>query len=298
MRPTLSAGHPVGERAQRASCPGTNRYSPPRVVTNASCGARKNGGLPWIVILPVPVGRRRAGSPCRGRGRRCCRRSATGTCTPSNWREMLAWKLTKTRPRSVPSSVVHALGQRRRRRASRGGSSGGGSSARPSKPSASRGLERRMCAPSGQRMPVEVVVVAKVVGAGRGGVEAPGRARRGASTSGVPLGQRPTTFAASLCSSPSVVELGRVAHDAPPQRDVLVELAPDHVRAVRARAGRPARWAAGAWGRRACPRRGSRARTRRAPARASGRPSQRHAAAAAPCRRWTPSIAGWAKPSA
>ena len=32
------------------------------------------------------------------------------TWTPSNWREMLAWKLTKTRPRSAPSSATAPSG--------------------------------------------------------------------------------------------------------------------------------------------------------------------------------------------
>ena len=48
---------PVAASAIAASAvmPGTKRYSPPRVVTNEHCGARKNGGSPCTVILPFPV---------------------------------------------------------------------------------------------------------------------------------------------------------------------------------------------------------------------------------------------------
>ena len=47
---------PQPASARSAPIPGTNRYAPPRVVTNGPCGPRKNGGSPSTVILPVPCG--------------------------------------------------------------------------------------------------------------------------------------------------------------------------------------------------------------------------------------------------
>ena len=47
----------AAEPQRRPLTLGRYRYSPPRSVTNRGCGLRKNGGVPWIVILPaVPCG--------------------------------------------------------------------------------------------------------------------------------------------------------------------------------------------------------------------------------------------------
>ena len=85
---------------------GRNRYSPPRMVTKRGCGLTKNGGWPWIVILPsVPCGSptRKSLSAPRPNGSPSSIQSAWMV---SNWRQMLALKQTKTRPRSTPSSSI------------------------------------------------------------------------------------------------------------------------------------------------------------------------------------------------
>ena len=90
--------------ARSALIDGWNRYSPPRSVTNRGCGFRKNGGRPWIVILPsVPCGSpiRKSLSAPRPNGSPS---SIQSDWMVSNWRQMSAWKQTKIRPRSTPSS--------------------------------------------------------------------------------------------------------------------------------------------------------------------------------------------------
>ena len=114
------AAHDLSPPAPPAPIPGTKRYAPPRVVTNGPCGPRKNGGSPSTVILPVPCG-----SPMRKSlsWPRWKTLPSLSHCAwmPSNWREMLALKQTKIRPRST--RVVLARPRRRaaRRRASRAG---------------------------------------------------------------------------------------------------------------------------------------------------------------------------------
>ena len=170
-------------------------------------------------------------------------------CTLSNWREMLALKQTKTRPRSLLVVLVAPSG-----------SSGAVGHAAPDDavaeaelarrtPSASRGLERRMCAPSGQRRPPRV---APRSGSRWRPVRAWGRSRAarrpGSVTSGVPLRQRPTILAASSASSPCWYSCGGVAQRArgTARRPGAACATPCRCRC--ARAARPARSAAGACG--------------------------------------------------
>ena len=113
----------------------------------------------------------------------------------------------------------------------------------PSKPSASRGFERRMCAPSGQRRPCGILGgVAKAVGARVGlGLEVGDRGV-GRDDQRRPVGPAPDDLGRELLVVAAAVELGGLAQDVAEERDVLVELAPHHVGArAPERVGRRAR---------------------------------------------------------
>ena len=137
--------------AASARRPGMNRYSPPRVRTNGPCGARKNGGSPWIVILP-------GASPPIRKSRSWPRRNTLPSLSHWIWTRLelareARQEAHEEQPAVGPVVLEHPVGQRRAVRhaapdhpvaeAEQGGR----------RPSASRGFARRMCEPSGQRRP-------------------------------------------------------------------------------------------------------------------------------------------------
>ena len=119
----------------------------------------------------------------------------------SNWRQMSAWKQTKTRPRSTPSSSSDA--GRQRRAVGAAAADDPVAVGEPAVEEADR-VARVGAADVGAERALQaagVVGVAEVVDPPRvardGGV-----GRSGESASGVPSGQRPTIFAASWSAPP------------------------------------------------------------------------------------------------
>ena len=138
--------------ARSARIPGTKRYSPPRVVTKFCCGARKNGRLPWIVILPVPdrriaeqevlvVAEAEDVAVVQPRALHALELARDARLEAHEHEAAVAAVVVE-----LPSGSGGPYGIPRRIMRWRMLSV-------PSCPSASRGFERRMWAPSGQRRP-------------------------------------------------------------------------------------------------------------------------------------------------
>ena len=262
---------------------GRKRYSPPRIVTKRGWGLRKNGGSALDSHLP-----RRAvrladrGSPCRGRGRTGRRRRSTAPGSVSNWRQMLALKQTKTRPRSMPSSSSHAGGQRRAV-----GAAAADDAVAVGEPAAEEAVARRAgwrggCArragSAGRRGSLGVT---EVVDARRVGGERRVRPRRARAPAACrrASGRRSSRPAAPVRPG-SARPLGQ---EAPERRDVHVQLAVDHERAVaveRRRGGVGQGPSSSTW-----PCRNSPVRTSRQPPAPSGWPSPGRAATPLPAMR-------------